>query len=294
MSGENNRDRPDVVDNKIISGVNGNAVPGINSSVVLSGVSVQPMMLIQADVYKNLISENERLSKENVELRRNLSNQIDRHSIEIQQLNAKNDNLVQESKSLDEKITLLQEHNQKLLKENEKLKNDIIQLNMEKTTDMQKQIQTLQSDVKDIRNDKIEHDNMMTTAETIILYEKCIIKKIFGRDPNWKEGINLHNIIKGKVKLTQERQKILDECLQHMGLDLDQLHGLLHKFKADRNHESHAKYRDPNKTIKQLKKIGKSSIIYRKNSEEQVELLTKFNYIMNDLESWLGDRPFKT
>ena len=156
-------------------------------------------------------------------------------------------------------------------------------------------IYNLENKIEKLERDKIDHDNMMYTAEIIILYETYILKEVYGKD--YDNKIKYHDMMSGYKNKTLEIDKLTNINKINETLLIDFANGIydfndwLKGLKEDRNYDSHDKYKQSTSNLTELETKMYEFIKNNKNIDEQPDYNYVANIVLNKIRLF-GDYPF--
>jgi hypothetical protein len=247
--------------------------------------------------------------------------------ISINNLESKIENIEEQIKINDEKITFLEKENKIkdikindlekkclfLKSENTNLRNKMKELKKNNETldkdnkikdvkieNLDCAVKELKGEIMELKFEKIFRDYMMTTAESVILFEINILKEVYGDDYNKKE-INYKFLLDSisNNKLTPEQLNRFNEINNNYKLDFDngifKLNEYLEILKEDRNYFSHDYFKSTKLSIQDLEDKMNNFIKYSDNEEIENnydDFKFVIDLIIKNLKEKNGEYPF--
>lgn len=256
------------------SGQISNLVIGLEASIPLT-------------IYGDLVNKYNKLTEENKELRAKLlsaSMDYDKTALQLKVITLENEKLNCDMTTLKKENDTLRKEIATLKKENNYLRQ---QVNL-----LKKEVTELKTNNNILMKEKTDRENMMITAEIVMLYERAIVKSIIGEDDT---RVTYEQLVTNSCILTEDQEKRWDnfknEQFNYFNDGIDGLNYNLKFLKRDRNYYSHDEFKSPELTINDARNKMNAYV----NSKGKLDDLKEFNsYLLDELRNTykLGDKPF--
>lgn len=243
------------------------------------------LMLVRVDEYNRLQKENADLGTQLAQLSSNERLLRNQKKLFDETIKTREEIIKAREETIKARDVTIEE----LRCENSKLKAEIESLKA-KVHSLETQEKKNREHIDYLLKKESDRTNMMLTSEVISLFDRTIVKHVFGED---RREIRMYHLITNKVKLgsTEESRwkKVMVDLSEY---DPDSILSFFSKLQDDRNHESHAAYQDPRLTISQIKQMMYDHV-QEFLPEESTECYPFIDFLLDILPKWTGDRPFK-